>query len=159
MGCILTEWVKNSLLGILLVRFVHILLFRHFLCSFVHRMQKIEKLSKIVVNFLDDFLPILYHKVKNYCFLPKRHPLATIVAMQIDVFAMKIFFWHYSMIQITVSGKGTETSQVKSPYQICNQSVSLQYTKNCINLPVIINASNRRDKISRTIDSEVKYEK
>ena len=77
MGCILTEWVKNSLLGILLVRFVHILLFRHFLCSFVHRMQKIEKLSKIVVNFLDDFLPILYHKVKNYCFLPKRHPLAT----------------------------------------------------------------------------------
>ena len=53
----------------------------------------------------------------------------------------------------------TETPQMKSPYQICNQSVSLQYTKNCINLPAIINATNRRDKISSSIDSEVKYEK
>jgi hypothetical protein len=52
-------------------------------------MQKIEKLSKIVVNCLVDFLPILYPKVKNYCCLPKRHPLAAIDAMGINVPALK----------------------------------------------------------------------
>jgi hypothetical protein len=55
-------------------------------------MQKIEKLSKIVVNFLVDFLTILYHKVKNYCFLPKRHPLAPIEAMRINISALKSYF-------------------------------------------------------------------
>ena len=50
-------------------------------------------------NFLVDFLPILYQKVKNYFELYIRHPLATISidTMQINVFALKafleIFFW------------------------------------------------------------------
>ena len=64
-------------------------------------------------------------------------------------------FWKNNTF-VVQENSGLETPQVKSPYQICNQCVSLQYTKNCINLPVIINASNRRDKISCSIDSEVR---
>jgi hypothetical protein len=40
-------------------------------------------------NFLADFLPILYQKVKNYFGLSKRHPLATIDVMQLNVLALK----------------------------------------------------------------------
>ena len=41
-------------------------------------MNKTEKSSKILVNFLVDFLAILYQKVKNYFGLFIRHPIATI---------------------------------------------------------------------------------
>ena len=58
--------------------FVHILIFRLFLAFFVNRMDKTEKSSKMLGNFLVDFLPILYQKVKNYFWLSKKHPLATI---------------------------------------------------------------------------------
>ena len=65
-------------------------------------MDKIE----ISDNCFVDFLPILYQKVKNYFWLSKKHQLATIDVMKLNVTALKasleIFFGHYSIIQITV---------------------------------------------------------
>ena len=43
-------------------------------------------------NFLVDFLPILYQKVKNYFGLSIRHPLATIDVIQLNVPALKSQF-------------------------------------------------------------------
>ena len=40
-------------------------------------MDKTEKSSEMLGNFLVDFFPILYPKVKNYFGLSIRHPLAT----------------------------------------------------------------------------------
>ena len=40
-------------------------------------MDKTEQSSKMLGNFLVDFLPILYQKVKNYFRLSARHSLAT----------------------------------------------------------------------------------
>ena len=56
---------------------------------FVHWMDKIEKSSKILSNCLADFLPFMYQKVKNYFWLSKRHPLATIDVMQLNIPALK----------------------------------------------------------------------
>ena len=90
MSCILTKRVQNSLLGILLVRFCpHFKIQTFFLAFFVHRMQKIEKIIKNCGLFFVDFLLILYQKLTNYCCSPKRHPLATINAMRINVSALK----------------------------------------------------------------------
>jgi hypothetical protein len=52
-------------------------------------MDKIEKSSKILGNCLADFLPIMCQKVKNYFSLSKRHPLATIDVMQLNISALK----------------------------------------------------------------------
>ena len=47
-------------------------------------MDKSEKSSKMLGDFLVDFLPILYQKVKNYFGLSIRHPLVTIVVIQLN---------------------------------------------------------------------------
>jgi hypothetical protein len=52
-------------------------------------MDKAEKSSKILGNFFVDFLPILYQTVKNYFGLSKRHPLATMSVMKLDVPVLK----------------------------------------------------------------------
>ena len=106
-GCSLTKSVQNSLLGILLVHFCpYFNIQTLFLALFVNRMDKTEKSSKMLGNFLVDFLPILYPKVKNYFGLSIRHPLATIDVIQLNVPALKSqfenLFGHYSTIQITV---------------------------------------------------------
>ena len=93
MGSILTKRVQNSLLGILLVRFCpHFKIQTFFLAFFAHRMQEIEKYIKNCGLLFVDFLLILYHKVKNYCCLPKKHSLATIEAMRTNVSALKSQF-------------------------------------------------------------------
>ena len=102
MGCSLTKSVQNSLLGIPLVHFCpHFNIQTLFLAFFVNRMDKTEKSSKMLGNFLVDFLPILYQKVKNYFGLSIRHPLATIDVIQLNFSALKsqfeIFF--YTILQ------------------------------------------------------------
>ena len=66
----------------------------------------------MLVNFLVDFLPILYHKVKNYCCLLKRHPLAAIDAMRINVPALKsqfgnLFWTPFYILHSMVATKAT----------------------------------------------------
>jgi hypothetical protein len=55
-------------------------------------MQKIEKIIKNSGLVFVDFLLILYHKEKNYCCLPKWHPLAPLEAMRINISALKSYF-------------------------------------------------------------------
>ena len=56
-------------------------------------MDKTEKSSKMLGNFLVDFLKIWYQKVKNYFGLSIRHPLAaTIDVIQLNVPALKSLF-------------------------------------------------------------------
>ena len=75
-------------------------------------MDKTEKSSKILGNFLVDFLPILYQKVKNYFGLSIRHPLATIDVIHTSKCScpasLKIFFGHYSTVQYGVSQLNSE---------------------------------------------------
>jgi len=52
-------------------------------------MQEIEKYIKNCGLLFVDFLLILYHKVKNYCCLPKKQSLVTIEAMRTNVSALK----------------------------------------------------------------------
>ena len=52
-------------------------------------MNKTEKSSKMLGNFLVDFLAILYQKAKNYFGLSVRHPLATIDVIKLNVPAIK----------------------------------------------------------------------
>ena len=53
--------------------------------DFCHLMDKMEKSSKILGNCFADFLPFIFQKVKNYFRLSKRHPLATIDVMQLNI--------------------------------------------------------------------------
>ena len=77
------------MLGIVLVHFCpHFNIQKLFLAFFVSRMDKSKKLSKKLGNFLVDFLPILYQKVKNYFGLSKRHPLEKIDVMRLNVLAI-----------------------------------------------------------------------
>jgi hypothetical protein len=73
-------------------------------------MGKNKKSSEIWVNFIVDFLAILYQKVKKYILLSKRYPLASVDFMQLNVSAKKTLieniFGHYSLIQITVYCRG-----------------------------------------------------
>ena len=85
MGCGLTKSVQNSLLHILLVHFGrHFNIQTLFLAFFVNRMDQTKKSSKMLANFLVDFLPILYQKLKNYFALSIRHPLAKIDFIQVN---------------------------------------------------------------------------
>ena len=60
-----------------------------FLAFFVNKLDKTEKSSKMLGNFLVDFLPILYPKVKNYFGLSIRHPLATTDVIQLKIPVLK----------------------------------------------------------------------
>ena len=55
-----------------------------FSCIFVLRIDKIEKSSKMLDNYLVDFLLIFYQKVQNF-WLSKRHPLAATDVIQLNV--------------------------------------------------------------------------
>jgi hypothetical protein len=52
-------------------------------------MDKTEKSSKMLGNFLVDSLPIFYIKLKNYFGLSISNPLATIDVIQPNVPALK----------------------------------------------------------------------
>ena len=70
---------------------VRILWFRHFfLHFFYHWMDKMEKSSKMSGNFPTNFLPFIYQKVKNHFWFSKRHPLATIDVMQLNIPALNM---------------------------------------------------------------------
>ena len=65
-------------------------------------------------NCLADFLPFRYQKVKNYFWLVKMDPLATIEVMQLNIPSLKSYFWnlfwtlseiYYSTTQISVKCK------------------------------------------------------
>jgi hypothetical protein len=60
-------------------------------------MNKTEKSSKMMGNFLVDFLAIFYQKVKNYFGLSIRYPLATIDVIRLNMPAIKSYienlFW------------------------------------------------------------------
>ena len=58
-------------------------------CSSVHRMDKTKKSTTNFGNFCVESLPILYQKLKNYFWLSKKHPLATINVMQLNVPTLK----------------------------------------------------------------------
>ena len=45
-------------------------------------------------NCLADFLPFRYQKVKNYFWLVKMDPLATIEVMQLNIPSLKSYFWN-----------------------------------------------------------------
>ena len=118
MGCILTERVQNSLLSILLVHFCpHFKIQTFFLAFFVYRMQKIENIIKNSDLFFVDFFLILYHKVKNYCYLPKRHPLATIDAMRINVSALKSQFGNLFWTLWQLSDQCAQASEMCQSFQ------------------------------------------
>ena len=82
-------------------------------------MDKTKKSSKMLANFLVDFLPILYQKVKNYFGLSIRHPIATIDVTQKNVTALKVFFGHYSTIQITVCTVALCPTPQLGPLSLC----------------------------------------
>ena len=52
-------------------------------------MDKNQKSSKNLGNFLISFLSILYPKVKNYFLSSKKHQLATADVLQLNVPALK----------------------------------------------------------------------
>ena len=45
-------------------------------------------------KIIADFLPFMYQKVTNYFWLSKRHPLATIDVMQLNIPVLKSQFWN-----------------------------------------------------------------
>ena len=51
-----------------------------------------QKSSRMLNNYLVDFMPILYQKVKIYFLLTKKHPLASIDVMQLKVSFLKSYF-------------------------------------------------------------------
>ena len=123
MSHILSKRLQNSLLGILLVRFcLHFKIQTCFLAFFVHTMQKIEKNhQKLCFSFVD-FLLIFYCKVKNYYCLPKRHPLATIDALRINVSVLKRQFGNLFWTLFYDSDQCAQVAQ-KQKF-ICHLSVS-----------------------------------
>ena len=73
-------------------------------------MDKTEKSSKILDNFLVDFLPKMYEKGKNYFCLSKTHPSGSIDVMQLNIPAIRSqirnLFWtlFYNPDQCASSG-------------------------------------------------------
>ena len=73
--------------------FVCILRFRHFFLHFMSiEWTKTQKSSKMLDIYLVDFLPILYQKMKIYFLSSKKHPLASIDVMQLNVPVLKSYF-------------------------------------------------------------------
>ena len=54
--------------------------------------KKPQKSSKMLNNYFVDFKLILYQKVKIYFLLSKKHPLASIEVMQLNVSVLKCYF-------------------------------------------------------------------